>query len=146
MSLKYQTEIQINLPRDRVIELFDNPDNLYHWMDSLTLFKHISGDLGAAGALSELHFKMGKRQMVMQEEITEYNLPQSFTAIYRMQGVENTMLNTFVEHGETTIWGIDVSFTFAGFGMKLMSKLMPGMFKKQTVKNMQAFKKFAESQ
>jgi len=29
--MRYQTEITINLPRARVIELYDNPDNLPKW-------------------------------------------------------------------------------------------------------------------
>jgi len=154
MNLKYQTEIEINLPRRRVIELFDNIENLYHWMNGLKKFTHLSGTPGEVGAISELCFVMGKRSyidsrprlVVMQEEITERNLPHSLSGVYRVKGVENNIINTFVENGNSTIWGMDVEFIFSGFGMKLMSKLMPGVFKKQTMKNMQAFKAFAESQ
>jgi len=29
--MKYTSEVTINLPRDRVVELFDDPDNLPKW-------------------------------------------------------------------------------------------------------------------
>lgn len=144
--MRYQKEIEINLPRERVIELFDSFDNLYKWMEGFKQHKHLSGTEGEVGAITEMHFDMGKRQMVMQEEIIETNFPKSITTMYRMDGLENLIVTTFVDKGPTTIWGMDVQFEFSGFGMKLMSKLMPGMFKKQTMKNMQAFKAFAESQ
>ena len=145
MSLNYQTEVEINVPRNRVVELFVNPDNLYKWMEGLIEFKHLSGTPNTVGAKSEFHFVMGKRDVRMQEEILELNFPQGFTSLYTMPGVDNRIVNTFVEHGSSTIWGMDNQFIFQGFGMKMMSKLMPGMFKKQTMKNMQAFKDFAES-
>ena len=36
--MKYQNEIEINLPLNRVIELFDNPDNLKRWQPGLESF------------------------------------------------------------------------------------------------------------
>jgi hypothetical protein len=40
---------------------------------------------------------------------------------------------------------MDTEFTFKGF-MKWMAMLLPGMFKKESMKHMMNFKKFAESQ
>lgn len=33
--MKYTCEITINQPLNKVIELFDNPDNLKHWQPGL---------------------------------------------------------------------------------------------------------------
>lgn len=44
--MKYELEITINLPRERVIELFDNPDNLKKWQEGLQSFSHRSGTPG----------------------------------------------------------------------------------------------------
>ena len=42
--MKYSVVCDINLPRDKVIELFDNPDNLPKWMDRLAKFERLSGN------------------------------------------------------------------------------------------------------
>jgi carbon monoxide dehydrogenase subunit G len=59
--MKYTNEIEVNLPVSRFIELFDNPDNLKHWMPGLQSFEAISGTPGQEGAKARLKFKMGKR-------------------------------------------------------------------------------------
>lgn len=48
--MKYESELVIDLPRERVIELFDNPDNLPKWQEGLQSFEHISGEVGQPGA------------------------------------------------------------------------------------------------
>jgi uncharacterized protein YndB with AHSA1/START domain len=65
--MRYSCEVIINLPRQRVIELFDNPENLKHWMPGLISFEPVSGVPGQPGAISRLEFQMGKRKMVMTE-------------------------------------------------------------------------------
>ena len=47
--MKYSCELTIDLPRDEVIALFDDPDNLVKWQPGLQSFEHISGEAGAAG-------------------------------------------------------------------------------------------------
>jgi carbon monoxide dehydrogenase subunit G len=46
--MHYSTEIVIDLPRHRVIELFDNPDNLSKWQSGLQRFDFIGGEEGQA--------------------------------------------------------------------------------------------------
>jgi hypothetical protein len=43
---EYTVEIEIALPRHRVIELFDNPNNLVRWQTGLQSVEHISGEPG----------------------------------------------------------------------------------------------------
>ena len=51
---------------------------------------------------------------------------------------------TAVEPGKTR-WVTENEFHCAGLFMKIMAFLMPGAFKKQTLRYMQNFKAFAES-
>jgi carbon monoxide dehydrogenase subunit G len=142
--MKYTTEIEINKPIDRVIELFDDPKNMDKWMEGLQSFEHLSGTPGQPGAKSKLTFKMGKREMEMIETITKRNLPEEFSGTYEMSGVFNTVTNRFIKvSGSKTKYISETEFQFKGF-MKLMAILMPGVFKKQSFKFMQAFKNFAE--
>lgn len=142
--MKYKTEIEINLPIDEVIGLFDNPDNMKHWQPELISSEHLSGTPGQVGAKSKLQYKMGKRNVEMIETITTRNLPSEFSGIYEAKGVKNIIVNHFTSlSADKTKWAIENEFQMKGM-MRLMGILMPGMFKKQTQKYMDQFKSFAE--
>jgi len=87
--VRYSVTVDINLPRDKVIELFDNPDNMSKWQEGLVSFKHVSGVAGEKGAISELLYKMGKREIAMIETITERSLPDRFCGTYEAKGMFN---------------------------------------------------------
>jgi carbon monoxide dehydrogenase subunit G len=145
-DMKYSTEIEIDLPVARVVELFDNPDNMKHWMEGLVSFEPLSGTPGQPGARSRLRFKMGRRELEMVETITVRNLPQEFSGTYEANGVINKSTNRFLPIGDSkTRYVSEQEFDLTGF-MKLMGWLMPGAFKKQSLKYQQSFKRFAESQ
>lgn len=143
--MKYTCEILIDLPREKVIELFDNPDNLGKWQPELQSFEHISGEPGEVGAKSRLLYKMGKRNVEMIETIHVRDLPDQFDGSYEANGVYNIVKNRFeVVDENTTRWITEQEFQFRGM-MKLMAWLMPGMFKKQSMLYLRRFKEFAES-
>lgn len=142
--MKYTVHIDISLPRDRVIELFDNPDHLRSWKPDLISFKHRSGEPGEVGATSEIYYKMGKKKVEMIETIVERRLPDAISATYEAGRVWNKVDNHFSEVGPNrTRWTLDSEFRLKGI-MKVVAKLMPGMFKKQSLTHMERFKAFAE--
>lgn len=142
--MKYTIEIEINKPVSKVIELFDSVDNMYKWMEGLEKFEHLSGTPGEVGAKSKLTFKMKKRSMEMIETITVKNLPAEFSGTYDAKGVHNIVKNFFYDlTGNKTRYVSEQEFQFKGF-MKLIAFLMPGLFKKQSMKHLEAFKKFVE--
>lgn len=145
--MKYTCEIEINQPIEKVIDLFDNPDHLKEWMEGLEHFEHLSGEAGQPGAKSRLKFRMGKRKMEMIETITVRNLPEEFSGNYEMDGVTNNIKNSFKVISETkTLYTTENEFIIhKNFAMKLIALLMPGLFKKQSMKYLESFKKFAES-
>ena len=144
--MKYTLEIEINLPVNRVIELFDNADNLGKWMEGLQSFEHLSGTPGQPGAKSRLKFKMGKREMEMIETVTVRNLPDEFSGTYEAKGVFNIVKNRFIAlPGNRTRYLTEQEFQLKGF-MKIIAFLMPNLFKKQSMKYLTAFKNFAEKQ
>lgn len=143
--MEYACEIEINLPRKTVIGLFDNPDNLSRWQEGFISFEPLEGEPGAEGSTARLKYKMGKREIEMTETITLRHLPDEFNATYETKGVFNIIENQFIDLGNSTKWISHNEFQFKGL-MKLMAFMMPGAFKKQSLKFMQDFKKFAESQ
>lgn len=145
MALEYDTSIVIDLPRDKVIELFDNADNLPKWQKGLQSFEHLSGQPGQVGAKSKLVFLMGSRRMEMVETITRRDLPDAFDGTYDVEGVHNIVENRFSELGpDRTLWESHNVFEMKGLMMKVMGFLMPGMFKKQSQLFAEDFKAFAE--
>lgn len=143
--MKYTVEIDIDLPRDRVIELFDSSENMKHWQEGLVSYEHLSGTPGEVGAKMKLQYKMGKREIEMVETITKRELPDEFAGTYEAKNVFNIVDNTFVSVSEDkTKWVSYNEFQFKGF-MKIIGFLMPGAFKKQSYKYMEDFKQFAEN-
>ena len=143
--MKYRTEVTIDLPRDRVIALFDSGENMYKWQEGLLADEHLEGEPGQPGARMKLTYDNNGRKMEMVETITIRNLPDEFSAIYEADNVWNMNENFFFDEGNHTRWVIDTEFRFQGF-MRLLAFFLPGMFKKQTLKTMRAFKEFAEKE
>lgn len=143
--MKYQLEIVLDLPREMVIELFDNPDNMKHWQQGFVSMEHMSGKAGEKGAKARLKYKMGMREVEMVETIINRNLPHEFSGTYEAKGVWNEVNNFFYdkENGQTK-WITLNDFRFSGF-MKIIAFFMSGSFKKQSFKYMEDFKTFAES-
>lgn len=143
--MKYTNEIIINKPIDRVIELFDNTDNLKKWMPGLVSFEHLSGEPGQVGAKSKMVFKQGKKETTMIETVTVRDLPHEFSGTYELPGIYNEIKNFFSPiDGNTTLYKSETEFKFRSMVMKLIAFLMPGAFKKESQKYLEYFKKFAE--
>jgi hypothetical protein len=143
--MKFSQSIEINLPREKVIELFKNPDNMKHWQPGLVSFENISGTSGEIGAKSRLKYKMGKRDVEMIETITNRNLPDEFSGTYEAKGIWNEVKNYFIEKpSDKTEWVSESEFRFSGF-MKIMGFVMPAAFKKESYKYLKLFKEFAET-
>lgn len=143
-SMKYNCEIRIDVPRHKVIEFFDSFENMKHWQEGLVSYEHLEGQAGHPGAKTRLKYKMGKRELEMVETITVRNLPDEFSGTYEAKGVWNEVKNYFLEDGDKTHWKTDNEFRFLNVTMKIMGWLMPGAFKKQSMKYLEDFKRFAE--
>lgn len=145
--MTYELEIEINQPRAKVIELFDNPDNLAFWQPRFVSYEHESGEPGQPGAKATLNYRHGNRPMAMHETIIKRDLPDEFTGRFEIPGmmIMETQ-NLFTEEGpETTLWRTINHLTITGWMMKIMSFFMPDCSRKESWKFMQNFKAFAET-
>lgn len=144
--MQYTTEIDIDLPIQKVVALFENPELMPKWQKGFVSMEHLSGTPGQVGAKSKLKYVMGKREIEMVETITVRNLPHEFSGTYDAAGVHNIVKNTFEAVSDnTTRWISHNTFQLKGF-MRIIGWVMPGAFKKQSLEIMQNFKKFAESE
>lgn len=144
--MKYTCKLVINLPREQMVKLFDDPDNMLKWMEGLQSFEHVSGTPGQPGARSRLTFARDNGETFdMVETLTRYNLPDEISGAYETEGVRNVIENWFVEDGpNATRWIAHNVFEFGGF-MRITAWFMRPLFKRQSLKIMESFKVFAES-
>jgi hypothetical protein len=147
-KMKYKGAIDINRPRNKVVELFADPANLKEYQDGFIKKELISGDEGKDGAVSKLYYKYGKRDMELTETITANRLPDSFESYYHHTHMDNTMKCRFVPLDDNrTRYEYEFEYTRINWIMpKLMAILFPGMYRKQGEKWMKQFKEFAERQ
>jgi len=143
--MHYTHEITLDLPRKKVIEIFDNPDNLQFWQTGLQGYKHLSGTPGKVGSKTKLDFIVGKkREIELIETVVLNSLPEQFNGKYEWDGGWNTLNNTFIELGDNqTVWVTETEMHMKGF-MKIIAFLMPSSFRKNSYKFMTNFKAFAE--
>lgn len=146
--MKFTCSVDIDLPRQRVVELLDNPENMKHWQDGLISYEFIEGEPGKVGSKMKMRYSNGKREFDLIETITISDFPREFAGTYEATMMKNTMSNLFFERGENrTTWEAHIHYTwFKGFMIKLFVWLSPGTFKKQTQKWLDQFKAFAEAQ
>lgn len=141
----YSCSVDIHQPREKVIQLFDNPDNWPHWQIGLLSVEHLTRDPRAEKARSRLQFKINGREIEMIETVEKRNLPDEFVATYEARGVFNRVRNLFAPIDDTsTRYVTEQEFRFTGF-MRLIGWFSAGSFKKETLKYMTRFKEFAES-
>jgi carbon monoxide dehydrogenase subunit G len=144
--MKFECHVDINVPISQVVKAFHSPENLKEWQDGFVSYEHKSGEPGQKDAQAIMVYKIGKRDMVLTETIIKNDLPNNIVGRYDFKEGSNTMSNSFVSiNDNSTRWTAVVEYTrMDSFMMKMMSKLMPNMFRKQTQKWLDQFKVFVE--
>ncbi len=144
--MHYTHSILIDLPLEKTTALMDSLENLKKWQDGLKEATVIKGTFGEKGAQTELKYDFGSRKMTLIETIIQTDMPHELVATYTTNGVFNKQHNRFKATGNgQTIWESESEFRFEGFGMKMIGFLFPKSFKKQSLKYMKDFKRFAEN-
>lgn len=143
--MKYSLHIDIQRPRDTTVEIFDNPDHLPKWQPDLLEMEPLAGIPGQPGSQVRLVYRMGKREMVMTETVVERQLPERIAMRFEATGMINHQVNRFEELDGVTRWHCDNEFIGTNWMMKCMAWLMPGAFRKETLKVMTRFKTFVEN-
>ena len=142
--MKYTTEITIDLPLDAVIKIFENPDLLPDWQRGLLYSKLIKGENGEVGSKRKLKIDLDIRKIVMIETILKKELPHEWHGRYTANGIDSVQKNYFEQINERqTLWVNESEFKFHG-AMRVVSKIMPNIFKNRSEQVMKDFKLFSE--
>ncbi|MCP4441253.1 MAG: SRPBCC family protein [Aureispira sp.] len=145
--MRYTCKVEINLPIDKVVELWSDENNFKEWQSGFQSITLLEGEAETKGAKSKIVLQQGKMRLELLETILVSDLPNEKTAIYEHIHMTNTQTSQFKALTENkTEYISEVEYTqFNGFLPKVMSILFPGKFKKQSKKWMVQFKNFAES-
>lgn len=142
--MRYTLSNTINKPLSVVAEKFNDKEGAKEWMEGLHTIEPVSGEPGKKGSTSYVHFLHKGKEMKMLETILEENLPNQIKFSYTSDFGYNEVELLFEEISDNvTKQTTNNYFQLKGF-MKIMGFLMAGLFKKQSMKYMDGFKKFAE--
>ncbi len=153
--MKYTVSIEIALPREEVAQLLADPAHLPRWLRGLVLHEPLRGEHGQLGTRSRVVIQTGGRTMECTETITRREpadlrgIPSTTVVHFEREivgeGMWSAVRDRLIEAGPaTTLWESESEFRFSGVLMKLVGRLMPGAFRKQSKQHMQDFKAFAE--
>ena len=146
-NMKIKCSTIINVPLERVLELFLDVNSLKFWQEGLVSYELLNGELWHKGARSKIVYKTKRGNIELIETVQINELPGEMTALYEHLHGSNTMTSRFNRLDEnTTAFVLEVEpVEIKGFVPKVMLKLMPGMPRKGTQKMVDDFKRFAES-
>ena len=146
-AMKFKCSVIVHKPLEEVLAFFQNPDNLPLWQDGFVSCTPISGEPGQPGSKALFVYQQGNTRIELEETIEVNNLPGEFTADYVHKHMSNKMTNHFesLPGGQTLYEAYVDYYKLNGWMIKLMVKLFPGMFQKQTQKWLDQFKRAAES-
>ncbi len=144
--MKIHTEIIIDADQKDVWRAFDDRENLHKWQPSLKSFKHVSGEPGQPGAISESVYVEKGRDVRMTEYITERREPHFMAGRIESDWGQAILVNQFEDLGDgRTRWSAWWNYTFKGFH-RLMAPFMKGSTIKQIDDLQQRFKLMVESE
>ena len=153
--MKYTVSIEIALPLEKVAQLLADPTQLSKWLRGLVLHEPLSGTHGQVGTTSRVVMQMGQQKFEGTETITRREpvnlraIPNGSVVRYEREIVGSGMWSAARERltaagPETTLWVSESEYRFSSLPMRLVGRLMPGAFRKQSLQHMQDFKAFAE--
>jgi hypothetical protein len=142
--MEYTTDLLIELPRNKVIQFFDNTAYASQWQPGIKSLKLIDGTDREAGARYRIVYEGRKGDLTVEERVLKRNLPDEYTVFQRSRGVKNTIKHIFFETApQQTMWRTVNHFRFGGM-MRLMAPFMKSAFSSNTLLHMERFKIFAE--
>jgi len=146
--MKFTCFADINAPIDKVVALFNDPDNLGEWQEGFQSITHLSGEPGTVGAQAILVFHSGKHVIELKETILTVNLPYEMKGLYEHIHMHNTMTNQFDEIGEgQTRYTAHIDyFRMIGILPRIMAFFFAGKFRAATQQAVDNFKAFVERQ
>ncbi|HEX6342153.1 SRPBCC family protein [Umezawaea sp.] len=153
--MKYTVSMEIALPREKVAQLLADPEHLPKWLRGLVLHEPLSGEHGQVGTTSRVVLRTGRQEFECTETVTRrepvdlHGIAGDAVVHFEREivgkGMWSAVSDRLTETGQgTTLWVNENEYRFSGLAMRLVGLVMPGSFRKQSLRHMEDFKAFAE--
>ncbi|UGT59561.1 SRPBCC family protein [Nocardia asteroides] len=153
--MKYTNSIEIALPRERVAQLLADPAHIPKWLRGVVLHEPVRGVHGELGTESRVVLRTGNREVECVETITRRepaelrDIPAGAVVRFDREivgaGMWSAVRDRLTEAGPgTTHWESESEYRFDSRLIRLLGRLLPGSFRKQSQQHMLDFKAFAE--
>lgn len=144
--MKYTVEVTVESSIEETVEAFFATRDFSLWQEGFQHYDLKVGGLWQVGAIAEIAFVQNGQKIELKETILENRLPDQLQALYEHKHMDNLQTTSFVEltAEQTKIVSQVEYLKFKGLMPKLMAKLFPKMFEKQSLKRLQDFKHYIE--
>ncbi|MFC3964066.1 SRPBCC family protein [Nocardia jiangsuensis] len=153
--MKYTNLIEIALPREQVAQLLSDPAHIPKWLRGVVRHEPVKGVHGELGTESRVVMRTGNREVECTETITRRepaelrDIPAAAVVRFDREivgaGMWSAVRDRLTEAGpETTHWESESEYRFDSRLIRLLGRLLPGTFRKQSQQHMRDFKAFAE--
>lgn len=142
--MKYTLSNEINGSLSHVAEKIIAPDGAKEWTEGLQNAEQIEGQFGKVGSKRNLNYLFNNKEMVITESIVEQNLPNQIKFAYDSKMGRNIVELIFEQVSENQVKQISHTTMELKGIMRWLGFALKPMFKKQSIKYMTAFKKYAE--
>jgi hypothetical protein len=139
--------VEINIPINKVVELFMDKRTFKDWKKNFISYEHISGTPGEVGAVTMLIYK----RVTMLETIISKNLPAEIVELYEHKNGDKTVMVhqstyrfTSLTANKTHMEVIMETLKIEGFMMKLIMTIFAGAGRKYAQEQLDKFKELAE--
>lgn len=141
--MKFEHELTIAAPREYVLSLFADPDNLAKWQPGFVGYTQITGEPRALGAMSKHIHLMDGRTTETLETILESG-PEHWSALYDSDGMWNLIDNEFAAMDDATCWTMRADCRGSSVVQQLMVRFFKRSIMSHSYANMTAFKDYVE--
>lgn len=153
--MKYTNSIEIALPREAVAQLLADPAHIPKWLRGVVVHEPVSGVHGQVGTRSRVVMRSGKRELECTETITRrdpadlHDIPADVVVHFDREisgaGMWSAVRDRLTAIGpEVTLWESESEYRFESMPLRLVARLLPGTFRKQSQQHMRDFQAFAE--
>jgi uncharacterized protein YndB with AHSA1/START domain len=141
--MKDVVTVEIDAPREEVAKLFADPRNSPKWMEDLAHYEPLSGRQGMPGSTYRLAQKNGK--LVFEAKVVARDVPREVRLKLDSPDVAVAIQTTFFKRDRRTRLVSTEHFRFKGVLRSIFGLLAKRSIHRAHARQMQAFKRFAES-
>lgn len=141
-SISYSSEITVDKPVSEAWAVMQDESKITEWLQGITDIKHISGEKGKVGAVTEYTFSQAGQESTVVETIKSITPEQQITMDFSSPGAMDMAYTVdFTADGSKTVIKSSTDVSGQGFFMKCLIPWLHGTMVSQEDLNMSNLQK-----